>query len=306
MNYLSQGSPRMYMSQSNLEMVAARAPAPMYSAVAVNSGFSGLSYSPKTMFNSSVGGTYSQNEFISSFFSPSSFEIGKNPSYLSNIMSSYGADPSAVREKHSSLDLMSSVVSSPLTHIETDFHPAQFIRAKAGGVFVAGASQIQYEIQETFEKLIGEEFPSDIKVSILSTAKFRKICPQPGVVGVSYNRRRLGLISEIFVLEGSLASVMLTVGHEIGHVLSSTLSDPALEEAKAYAFSFAWMDVIKKNDIGGLSNAFVSLLPAVNGVHDKGYYFVKKLLVMGKGAFGIYRDLVMREVNIGQKSKLYY
>ena len=140
---------------------------------------------------------------------------------------------------------------------------------------------------------MGETFPDDIKVSVLSVAAFRKICPMPGVVGVSYNRRQLGLMSEIFVIEGSLASVMLTVGHEIGHVLSKTLDDPALEEAKAYSFSFAWMDVIRDNDIAGLAGAFVSTLPAANGIHDKGYNLVKKLIVDGQNPFSIYRDLIV-------------
>ncbi|MAG60712.1 hypothetical protein CL619_02890 [archaeon] len=287
MDYLTQSSGMRYAA-SALEYSVSNTPSITYSAVAsVLSNFA-LSYS-SPLSNSFIEKSYFSNSpFPQSRLSNSSF----NSNYLSSIMTSYGADPSAVRAKESSLDLMSKERDT-LTHVETSFHPSEFIRLKAGGIFVSGAEEIQSQIKETFEKLMGENFPDDIKVSVLSASEFRKICPKIGVVGLSYNRRQLGLISEIFVKEGSLASVMLTIGHEIGHVLTSTLEDPSLEEAKAYAFSFAWMEIIRKHDIAGLAGSFVSTLPAANGVHDKGYNLVKKMFVSGKKAFGVYRGLIL-------------
>ena len=192
MNYMSQGSGRMYMSQSNLEMVASQAPAAIYSAVAVNSGFVSVFYGSEVSSSKSLdlinysdsGGVYSSGSL--QLLSGQNQQFGINEGYFSSIMGTYGANPNSVWAKHSSLDLMSSVVSSPLTHIEIDFHPAQFIRALAGGVFVAGASEIQSEIQETFEKLMGEEFPMDIKISVLSAAKFGKIWQNLQKFGKNY------------------------------------------------------------------------------------------------------------------------
>ncbi len=294
MEYMSQSSTVGYMAQSALETIVSPAPAPTYNAVVPmlqSNNINGLSYASEI----SSGFSYSSDMFSLPSNVPQ--DLGMNSSYLSNIMEEYGASLTAVRGIESSFDLMSAS-SSSLTHVETNFSPNEFIKPKAGGIFVGDALQIEKEIKETFEKLMGEEFPDDIKVSVLSASSFRKICPQPGVLGVSFNRRRLGLISEIFVKEGSLASVMLTIGHEIGHVLTSTLEDAALEEAKAYSFSFAWMKTIKQLDIAGLGGSFVSTLPAANGIHDKGYYFVRKLLGLGKGAFSVYRKLVMHELTV--------
>ena len=53
---------------------------------------------------------------------------------------------------------------------------------------------------------------------------------------------------------------MLTIGHELGHVLTKTLSRHHDEEAKAYAFSLVWIDAIKKNNIANLSGAIITEL----------------------------------------------
>lgn len=292
MYHMAQAQAPMY-SASVLEYVVSNDPQISYSATIVSDSSFAPTYSISNFTNTNLETSYLGNQMLLS-----TTIIGEsfNPNYLTSIMASYGADPHAIRAKENSFDLM-SVQSNSLTHVETNFQPSEFVKPKAGGIFVAGAEEIQDEIQEAFEKLMGEEFPSDIKISILPVKKFRKLCSNPGVVGISYNRRQLGLISEIFVLEGSLASVMLTIGHEIGHVLTPTLSDPALEEAKAYAFSFAWMDIINEFNIAGLANAFVSTLPAINGVHDKGYNLVKKMLVLGEQAYDTYRRIVLSKVN---------
>ena len=44
--------------------------------------------------------------------------------------------------------------------------------------------------------------------------------------------------------EARLDEMMITIGHELGHAYGRLLSDPALEEAKAYAFTEAWVKVI--------------------------------------------------------------
>ena len=298
MSYMTQSVSVNYVAPLDLESITSREIRPIYSAKAImpENNFSYKVIGPKNNFYGLTKYNFLDSREAQSILPLAYMPVNKidiNFGYLSNVISHYEANPKAVRSKLSSLDIMSKGANSNLVHIETDFHPAEFIRPRKGGIFVSGAETIQKEIIYTFEKLMGEEFPSDIKISVLKNIEFRKICPQPGVVGVSYNRRGLGLVSEIFVLEGNLASVMLTIGHEIGHVLTKTLQNPALEEAKAYSFSFAWMEVIRENNIAGLGKSFVTSLPAANGIHDKGYFLVQKKIDFGTHPFSVYRDLVI-------------
>ena len=143
-----------------------------------------------------------------------------------------------------------------------------------------------------------EEFPKDIKVSVLNEKEFHKLAPHPGTIGLSVNRRKEGLISEIFVKNDFLARVMLTFGHELGHVLTSTLDTAQDEEAKAYAFSLAWIRIIKEHNIAGLREAIVTERPAENGIHNVGFFFVEQLHQRGKSWWDIYQELVGREISI--------
>ena len=296
--YMAQSASAVYSpvssgrsSFASLDSMVSVAPKPLY-----QSDLTSVKplYSVSQASFASLG--YASSILPSSYHSSVQMSDLRSSSYLASTSVGYLSENSLQQgsgREEDSLDLLAKRTGSKIMHVETDFHPAQFIKARKGGIFVSGAESIQEDISFTFEKLMGEEFPSDIKLSVLSRADFRKICPQSGVVGVSFNRRQFGLVSEIFVLEGSLASVMLTIGHEIGHVLTKTLANPALEEAKAYAFSFAWMDVIRRFNIAGLQDAFVSSLPAANGIHDVGYFFVEKLIREGSASFSVYRDLVM-------------
>ncbi len=153
------------------------------------------------------------------------------------------------------------------------------------------AEEIQEEIEEAFQRIFSQMLPNDIKISILDEAEFRKIAPSPGVVGLSINRSMQELLSEIFILNDSLGRVMLTIGHELGHVLSPTLESAHDEEAKAYAFSLLWMKVIKEHNIANLGDAIILENPAANGLHDLSFGFVHQLL-KEKSAEEIYRELV--------------
>ena len=176
--------------------------------------------------------------------------------------------------------------------IEYDFQPEAFLRPGFEGEFVGGAEEMREHIEEAFEELMGESFPSSIRLSVLKDQEFSKMTPSPGVLGLSINRGEQGLISEVFVRAGPLGRVMLTIGHEIGHVLSKPLATAQLEEAKAYAFSFAWMKAIKDKDIAGLASALVIENPAKNGVHDKGLEIVAKGMEE-KEAFEVWQELVL-------------
>lgn len=188
-------------------------------------------------------------------------------------------------------------------HVEYHFVPDNFIRPGKGGVFIGKAEQIRPFVEEAFEKIIGWTFPTDINISILNEQEFRLIAPHPGIIGLSLNRTGFGGVSEIFVLNDSLARVMLTVGHELGHVLTETLSPPQDEEAKAYAFSFAWMKTVQEQNIANLGAAIVLENPAQNGLHNVAFHFVQKMLDLGKSAWNTYLEIIRK--NISVKSILY-
>ncbi len=180
-----------------------------------------------------------------------------------------------------------------------NFIPDNFLQPGKTGRFVGKAEEIKEFIEETFEKMFAERFPENIKISVLDNEKFRKLAPSPATIGLSINRGKQGLLSEIFVLNDTLGRVMLTIGHELGHVLSETLGNAHDEEAKAYAFSLAWMKTIKENNIAGLGNALILENPAHNGLHNVAFNFVHQLIRQGKDFWGVYRGLVKGMVRVG-------
>ena len=183
------------------------------------------------------------------------------------------------------------------THQEYHFSPDTFLKPGTGGKFVGEAEEIREFVEETFERMFNKPFPDDIKISVLNESRFRKLAPNTSTIGLSINRRKHGLLSEIFILNDSLGRVMLTMGHELGHVLTETLANTQDEEAKAYAFSYAWMEVIKQHNIANLGDALILEIPAENGVHDIAFKFVEKLRRQGKVVWEIYEEIVARKLS---------
>ncbi len=181
-----------------------------------------------------------------------------------------------------------------LQQIQPEYHfdPALFLKPGKEGGFVGKAEEVRSFVEAAFERIFNVPFPHDIKISVLPLEEFRQLAPQPGVIGLSLNRTKQGLLNEIFILNDSLARVMLTIGHELGHVLTETLGNPHDEEAKAYAFSLEWMKVIKEYDIAGLGEAIVTERPAENGLHNVAFGFVEKMLKLGRKAWQIYIELI--------------
>ena len=234
----------------------------------------------------SISNTMPESFTQPSYMATLSTIIAKQTPYISEIheMKPYQSD-------HSVYDLFK-------THQEYNFIPDNFLVPGKGGKFVGNAEDIQDFVEEAFMKIFNESFPQDIKISLLNREQFSKIAPNPSTVGLSINRRKHGLISEIFVLNDSLGRVLLTFGHELGHVLTETLDNPHDEEAKAFAFSLAWMDVIKEHNIAGLGDAIVTESPAQNGLHDVSFSFVSKMMRQGKKAWEVYREVVRGVVSV--------
>ncbi|MAG72962.1 hypothetical protein CL620_01495 [archaeon] len=174
---------------------------------------------------------------------------------------------------------------------EYHFQPEMFLVPEKAGKFVGKAQEIQEFVEDAFCKLMGKPLPTDIKIVVCDEQEFRKIAPHKSTVGLSINRSHHGLLSEVFVLNGSLGRVMLTLGHELGHVMTPPLQDAIQEEAKAYAFSFMWMEVIKEHNIAGLGSAVILERPALNGLHDTAFEFVLEEM-KGKGSKEVWNNLI--------------
>jgi len=157
-------------------------------------------------------------------------------------------------------------------------------------------------VDEAFEATTGKKIPKDLKIKICSEEELKRFHKanngkwSPGIRGFSINRRGFGT-SEVFVKEDELAKLMLTMGHEVGHIASLPMDDAIEEEAKAFAFSMAWMNSIKENNIGGLSTV-INPSPARNGLHNVAFDFVLKLIANGRNALEVYFELIKGEISI--------
>lgn len=157
------------------------------------------------------------------------------------------------------------------------------------------ADDVMEMVKETFLRVTGTEFPKNgINITVLDRERFQKAHNQygvwsEGIMGFSINRYGKGT-SEVIVREDHVDQMMLTIGHEIGHVMSNTLPNPKDEEAKAHAFSLAWMEAIREYNIGGLQ-AHITPNPAQNGLHDVAFDFVKRLLHGGMSSKDIFDTL---------------
>ena len=184
-------------------------------------------------------------------------------------------------------DFIQAHINKEYTFIPSDF----LLPQRASQPFIGQAAEIRSLIEDAFQKVMNLPLPEDFTITILPEKEFRKFAPA-GVVGLSINRKEINAVSDIFILGGELDQVILTVGHELGHILTKPLKDKRDEEAKAFAFSFAWMKAIKERNIGELSSSLILDQPARNGLHDLAHNFVFNLLQKGKKALEIYLELI--------------
>lgn len=228
--------------------------------------------------------------------SPIRYSVSAPAVYNVDVRPAAGLAPSLDSSFARTYSQQANVYNFLQTREEYNFMPEEFLKPGQGGKFVGDAEEVRGFVEETFQLIFDQPFPTDIKLSLLDEKKFRKLAPNSSTIGLSINRP--GLLSEIFVLNGSLAKVLLTIGHELGHILTPTLDNAHDEEAKAYAFSLAWIKTIQENNIAGLGNALITELPAENGLHDIAYDFVSKLIREGKNVWDLYLELIKRTVSI--------
>jgi len=165
--------------------------------------------------------------------------------------------------------------------------------------FIGEIKEIAEHIEECFEKTIGKKLPHTFTIKLCSEQEMKKF-HGPGfrdtIQGFSLNRP--GSVSEIFIKRDHLDRVMITIGHEIGHILSPPLLNKHNEEAKAFAFELAWLKTIKKHNIAGLSNCINDMQPAQNGLHDLALGWVLDCKRKGKETLSIFRDLIYGKSSI--------
>lgn len=261
------------------------------------SGYSSLeskvsSYSPSTGYSSSASNSYEKGDI--------SYMIAE--SVLENPVMKY--DFTDNKKELYSNSYKSKPVTQTYSHVTDNFLALDRPRS----VFIGDASEIKEFVEEAFRAVTGREFPDDVMIRLLSKEEFKKANIvvsgkwNDGLQGFAINRKRLGLVSEIFVRKGEMDKIMLTIGHELGHVLTRQLEDKRDEEAKAFAFSIAWMRKIKELNIANLATAIQLDRPARNGLHDVALDFVLKLTQEGREAFDIYLDLISGNLEVKQNA----
>jgi len=180
-----------------------------------------------------------------------------------------------------------------------DVHTSFLAADRPQTQFIGHAAQVRTWIEEAFEKLVGEKFPKNLRVIIGSEDDIRAHHHgtwSRGILGFSLNRQGVGT-SEIYIKENNLDILMLTIGHEIGHVMSPTLPSPHDEEAKAFAFELAWVNTLITHNIAGLAECFHPE-PAHNGLHDVAYRFVRHIIEQGTSAIDVFANLVFGRLSM--------
>lgn len=185
------------------------------------------------------------------------------------------------------------------------FVAGDFLTHSKSTEFVGAAREIEKPAQQAFEKTTGMPLPSNIIIKICSKEEMKQIHEarsgkwDDSIAGFSFNGHGKR-ISEVFVQEGNLDHVMLTLGHELGHVISPTLPDARDEEAKAFAFSMAWMRAIVDNNIAGLAHC-INPNPAKNGLHDVAFEFITEKIKQGHQPITIFNELMTAQLSLQQK-----
>ncbi|MEM2916721.1 MAG: hypothetical protein QXT19_05200 [Candidatus Woesearchaeota archaeon] len=171
--------------------------------------------------------------------------------------------------------------------------------------FIGSAKEIEEDVKEAFRLTTGEEMPNDIIVRVLNEKQFRKAHAQhngiwnESIQGFSINANSNGP-SLVFARADQLDRLMLTIGHEIGHVLTPTLKSPHDEEAKAFAFSLAWMNAIRENNIAGIGSNILPN-PASNGLHNIAFDFVQRIIKAGTTAWETFLQLAKGMLTITEQ-----
>ncbi|MFP4400857.1 MAG: hypothetical protein ACLFPQ_03180 [Candidatus Woesearchaeota archaeon] len=288
-----------------------------------NSGYGAVSYAPAGSYFSSrgssasygIGKPYSgsnSGEYSSVSYKPSSYSLYDSIS-ASIIMDSI-KEQSSKKETldenpyGANSDYSSKYNTNPKSPKE---HFSMFLSEDRRNVpFVNDFSEIREFAKDAFEKTTSQILPDDIEIYVLPYDEFKKAHMfysgrwSEGIAGFSINKHNdfISVPGTVFVKQDDLDKVMIVLGHELGHIMTQSLDNPQDEEAKAFAFEYAWIKAIHENNIANLSFNIKKDLPARNNLHDVAYGFVVSLIRAGEDALSLFRGLVAGERSVASYS----
>ncbi|MFC1755714.1 hypothetical protein ACFL96_20380 [Thermoproteota archaeon] len=191
-------------------------------------------------------------------------------------------------------------------HIPQDNHFADIFlnRNRPASRFIGSSEDIRNYVEDAFEKTTGKPLPDDFMIRVVPMHELRELHEEfggawnPGIQGFSVNKKGFGQ-SIIVCKENDLDRLLVTIGHEIGHIINFPLSKQLNEEAKAFAFEMVWLKKMHEHNIAGLRKSInPDPNPAKNGLHDVAFNFVKKHINNGKECFEIMNDLMMNKIKV--------
>lgn len=170
--------------------------------------------------------------------------------------------------------------------------------------FIGSVDDIKHYIRDAFEKTAGKKLPEDVMIRVVEQHDLKELHEEfggtwsPGIQGISINKKGFGQ-SMIFCKENELDRLIVTIGHELGHIINFPLADKLNEEAKAFAFEMAWVNALHKHNIAGLRRSInPDPMPARNGLHDVAFSFVKNLIKQGRDCFEIIKELMSNKLKV--------
>jgi len=168
---------------------------------------------------------------------------------------------------------------------EDMFKPEMFLSSDRKDVpFVKATEEVRELVEKTFQLLTGKPLPK-FNIKVCTPEEMSEEHPgwNPSIRGFAIPQTQ-----SIFAVEAPIDELLLTIGHEIGHLMTKQLDNIQDEEAKAFAFARAWAQVIKENDTGGLGMNITIPAPANNGLHDKALEYVNSWLKAGESPLSIF------------------
>jgi hypothetical protein len=277
---------------------------------------------PSSSYSFSAGSSYAGNSDYSSHGSASGYSAGNSSSpnleyavFSSEISQKQNSEISHLSDKINSFSNSYNQNNNSKNN-DIYFHgylnsrnlnqsyasSSPFVLQNIETRFIGDVNEISEHIEDAFEKVTGESFPDDVIIHVCSKNKMKEFHSEfssswsDGIAGFSVNRKNSFQRSEIFVCRGELADVMATIGHELGHCISAPLDNMRDEEAKAFAFEFAWVKAIDKNNIAELKGCFNIRAPAKNNIHDRAFELVNNFIKNGADALSICFRLINKEI----------
>jgi hypothetical protein len=168
--------------------------------------------------------------------------------------------------------------------------------------FIGASTQVIAIVHEIYEKLTRRRL-QNIIFTIANTQTLKKVYPNyhDSILGFAINSQGYGP-HQIYIKEDYLDSVLLTIGHEIGHVLSPSLPNNLNEEAKAFAFELAWAKLIKEENIANLGANIKIHAPAQNGLHNLALDFVLHQIQQGITELELFDRIASGELSVTKLS----